>query len=83
MGVWLISPHGFPELNSTSSCNMASSSYQDLCCHALQVHRGAVGHTHHMLCSSHQGRLSCRGVSSKCGGDVGGSLQVGSLGSRG
>ena len=62
---------------------MASSSYQGLLYHALQVHRGAVGHTYHVLHSSHQGRLSCRGVSSKRRGDVGGSLQVGNLGSRG
>ena len=62
IGVWLASRHSIPELSSTSSRNMMSSSHQGLLRCALQVCREAGGHTHYMLCSSHQGGLSCRGV---------------------
>ena len=62
MRVWLARCYSIPELSSTSSCNLAGSSHQGLLRHAMQVHRGAGGHTSHMLCSGHQGRLSHRGV---------------------
>ena len=62
MRVQLVRCYGILELSSTSSHNLAGSSHQGMLCHAMQVHRGAGGHTSYMLHTGHQGRLSHRGV---------------------
>ena len=83
MGVWLAGSHSILELSGTSGCNLGSCHHQGLLHSALQVHLRAGGHARHMLCRGDQGGVGHRGVGSKFGGDVGSSLLVGSLGSRG